>query len=220
MKYSRLIGALYLLGFIVYGTGFALISSVIKVPDYLSTISVHKTILALGAFMMMLTLFTDVWRAILFYPILENHSKRTALIYLSAQIISVVFMNIGVLCLLMIVPLGQHTLATGEANPDWANAIGSLLTQANSMAYQIGQMSLAIGSGILWLLAYRVRLVPKFFAVWGIAGYVIYLVGTGAEVFGIHIGLFLSIPGGLFEIVLPFWLFIRGFNKEAYGTNE
>lgn len=220
MKYSRLIGALYLLGFIVYGAGFALVTSIISVPDFLSTMSLHKTMLALGAFMMMLTLFTDVWRAILFFTILENHSKRTALIYLAAQIISVVFMNIGVLCLLMTIPLGQHVLDVGGTNLEWAKTIGSLLTQTNTMAYQIGQMTLAIGSGFLWLLGYRIRLVPKYFAVWGMVGYAIFLVGTIAEIFGIHIGLILSIPGGLFEIALPFWLFIKGFNKEAYGTHE
>jgi hypothetical protein len=44
--------------------------------------------------MMLLKLFTEVWRAILFFPILENHSKRIALIYLSAQIISVVLITL------------------------------------------------------------------------------------------------------------------------------
>jgi hypothetical protein len=48
-------------------------------------------------------------------------------------------------------------------------------------------------------------------------GYIIFLAGTIAEIFGIHIGLMLSIPGGLFEIALPFLLFIKGFNPDAYG---
>jgi hypothetical protein len=30
-------------------------------------------------------------------------------------------------------------------------------------------------------------------------------------------GLFLLIPGGLFELTLAFWLLIKGFQPEAYG---
>ena len=36
-------------------------------------------------------------------------------------------------------------------------------------------------------------------------------------IFGIHIGLLLTIPGGLFELALAFWLLIKGFNAQAYG---
>src|SRR5258708_10829617 len=41
--------------------------------------------------------------------------------------------------------------------------------------------------------------------------------GAIAEILGIHIGLMLTIPGMFFELVLPFWLFIKGFQPEAYG---
>lgn len=37
-----------------------------------------------------------------------------------------------------------------------------------------------------------------------------------AEIFGIHIGLVLLIPGGLCELALGFWLIIKGFQSDAY----
>jgi hypothetical protein len=52
--YSRLIGALFIAGFVVYGAGFGLTSSVLGVPDFLSTISAHQSTLVLGAFLMLL----------------------------------------------------------------------------------------------------------------------------------------------------------------------
>jgi len=45
MAYSRLIGALFLLGFLSYGVGFGLVTSVLGAPDFLSTISAHQTTL-------------------------------------------------------------------------------------------------------------------------------------------------------------------------------
>src|SRR5207302_2230576 len=45
MTYSRLFGALFLVGFLFYGVGAALVTSVTGAPDFLSTISAHQTTL-------------------------------------------------------------------------------------------------------------------------------------------------------------------------------
>lgn len=43
------------------------------------------------------------------------------------------------------------------------------------------------------------------------------MAGSIAEISGLHIGLALSIPGGLLEVMLGLWLIIRGFSPRAYG---
>src|SRR5881275_2597064 len=108
MTYSRLIGALFLVGFLFYGVGAALVTSVTGAPDFLSTISAHQTTLVIGAFLMLLnTTVVEVWKGVLFFPILENHGKRSALAYLALMVVEVVMLDIGVVGLLMIAPLGQ-----------------------------------------------------------------------------------------------------------------
>jgi hypothetical protein len=54
MTYSRLIGALFLLGFLFCGVGAALATSVTCASDFVATISAHQTTLVLGAFLMLL----------------------------------------------------------------------------------------------------------------------------------------------------------------------
>jgi hypothetical protein len=208
---ARVIGALFLAGFVVYGVGFGLVSSVIGAPDFLATISTRQTILVLGAFLMLLNTVVDVGKGVLFFPILESHGKRTALAYLSALIVQVVLLDIGVLCLLMIVPLGQYAVDAGGASVAWATALGSLLTQSNTMAYHIGQATLGVGGVFLCLLLFQARLLPRWLAGWGLIGYAIHVAGSIAEIFGIPISLLLLIPGGLFELALGFWLLIKGF---------
>lgn len=208
---SRLIGALFLAGFLVYGVGFSLVTSVIGKPDFLSTIATHQTTLILGAFLMLLNTVVDVGKGVLFFPILESHGRRTALAYLSALVVQVVLLDIGVLCILMIVPLGQYT---GQG---WAEGLASLLTQSNTMAYQIGQATLAVGGIFMTSLLFRTRLIPRFLAGWGVIGYAIHVAGAIAEIFGIHISLILLVPGMIFELALPIWLIIKGFQPEAYS---
>jgi hypothetical protein len=217
---ARLIGALFLAGFIVYGVGFGLVTSVIGKPDFLSTISVHKTTLVLGAFLMLLNTVVDVGKGVLFFPILENHGKRTALAYLAALTVQVVLLDIGVLCLLMIVPLGQYAVDIVGASTAWATALGALLTQSNTMAYQIGQATLGVGGIFLCSLLFRTRLIPRVLSAWGLIGYVIHVAGAIAEIFGIPISLMLLIPGGLFELALGFWLLIKGFQPVVYAQRR
>jgi hypothetical protein len=210
MMHSRIIGALFLLGFLFYGVGSGLATSLVGGSNFLSTIAASQTLLVIGAFLMFLNTGVDVAKGVLFYPILEKHSKRTALAYLATMIVEVVLLAIGVLALLLIVPLARHA---GEAG---AQTLGSILVQTNATAYQMGEMSLGVGAIFLCLLLFRTQLIPRWLAISGLIGYPILVAGTIAEIFGIHIGLYLTIPGFFFELVLPFWLFFKGFQPDAY----
>ena len=211
MTTSRLIGALFLAGFLLYGVGGALVASLTGAQDLLATIAAHKTLFVLGAFGMLLNTPVDVAKAVLFFPILEQHSKRTALTYLATMIVEVVVLTLGVLALLMLVPLGQH------AGVGWAQGLGSLAVQANALAYQVGELVLGGGALFLCTLLFRTRLIPGWLALSGLIGYVCLAAGCIAEIFGLHIGLLLTVPGLFFELVLPIWLFIKGFQPEAYA---
>lgn len=223
MRYSRLIGALFLLGFLSYGVGFALVTSVTGAPDFLATIVAHKnlqTILTIGAFLMVLNSLVDVGKGVLFFPILEQYGKRTALTYLATMIVEVVLLVIGVLALLMLVPIAQQSVDAGQAGAGWSQALAALAVQANGMAYQLAEMVLGLGAIFLCALLFRTRLIPRLLAGWGVLGYALLAAGAIAEIFGIHLGLVLSIPGGLFEVALGFWLLIRGFAPKAYGQES
>jgi uncharacterized protein DUF4386 len=210
MTYSRIIGALFLLGFLFYGVGSGLATSLVGGSNFLSTIAASQTLLVIGAFLIFLNTGLDVGKAVLFFPIVERHSKRTALAYLATMIVEVLLLDIGALALLLIVPLAKHA---GEAG---AQTLGTILVQTNATAYQMGEMALGVGAVFLCLLLFRTRLIPRWLAVSGLIGYPILVAGTIAEIFGVHIGLYLTIPGFFFELVLPLWLFFKGFQPEAY----
>ena len=58
---------------------------------------------------------------------------------------------------------------------------------------------------------------PRAFAGYAVIGYIIHVVGMIAELFGYPISNMLMIPGALFEVALPIWLFVKGFSAQAYG---
>jgi hypothetical protein len=213
---SRLIGALFLAGFVVYGTGSILTTSVVDGPRFLTHVGEHETTLALGAFLMIATAAIDIGKAVFFFPVLERHGKRTAVAYLATMVFEMAMMTVGVLALLMIVPLADRADQLG-AGP--AQALGSLAVDANETAYQIGQLSLAFGCLFLVALLLRSGLVPRWLAVWGLIGYGLHLIGAAAEIFGAPLSLVLLVPGGIFEVTFGIWLLVKGLTPAAYDVN-
>jgi hypothetical protein len=68
MRYARLIGALFLAAFVLYGVGFGLVTSVVGAQDFLLTISAQQTTLVLGAVLMLLNSVVVVGLGALFFP--------------------------------------------------------------------------------------------------------------------------------------------------------
>ena len=167
-RYSRIFGALFLAGFLVYGIGFGLVSSVTTAPDFMSTLAANSTILVVGAFLMLLNTVVDIGKGVLFFPIAERRGKRTALVYLAAITVQVVLLDLGVLFLLMLVPLSEFVAGTAAIE---GTAVGSLLTQANTLAYELGQGTLAFGALFMTWFLFRTRMVPRTLALWGVVGY-------------------------------------------------
>lgn len=212
---SRLIGALFLAGFVIYGTGSILVTSVVDGPDFLAGVGSQTTTLALGAFLMIATTAVDIGKAVFFFPVLDRHGRRTAVAYLATMVFEMAMMTVGVLALLMLIPLADRADRLGH---DAAQALGSLAVDANEMAYQIGQLSLAFGCLFLCALLFRTRLVPRWLAGWGLVGYALHMSGAAAEIFGAPLSLVLLIPGGIFEVTLAIWLLVKGFTPAAYSA--
>src|SRR5579859_5933258 len=116
-------------------------------------------------------------------------------------------------------PMIYQIRIKGHLGRQWTDWFGGLVISLEDDG-DIAEMSLGVGCVFLCALLFRTRLIPRFLSLAGLIGYPILVAGTIAEIFGIHIGLILTIPGMFFELVLPFWLFIKGFQPEDYGQES
>jgi len=142
MVSSRLIGALFLAGFLCYGIGFSLVTSVVGKSDFMESLTAHRIPLVVGALLMLLNMPVDIAKGVLFFPILDRYGRRTALTYLVMISAEAVMLGIGVLFLLVVVPLHGHG---ADATFGW------LAVDANNLAYQIGEILLGVAGVFLCL---------------------------------------------------------------------
>ncbi|WP_270888328.1 DUF4386 domain-containing protein [Pedococcus sp. 5OH_020] len=215
MRYSRSIGGLFIAGFLTYGIGALMTTSVTGNESFLATVPSHRGILVLGALLMLANTAVDIGKAVLFFPVIEPHGRRTALAYLATMIFEVALMAVGVLALLVLPPLADQA-ASGHLNQGTAQSLGSLAVDGNELAYQVGQLSLGFGAMFLAYLLFRTGLIPRALAGLGVVGYATHVAGAIFELFGVHISMWLLIPGGIFEVTLGAWLLVKGFNATVY----
>jgi hypothetical protein len=125
--------------------------------------------------------------AVLFFLALRQPHPRAAWIYLCARSAEAILLTVGVVL--------QTASQPGGAD----------------VTYQLGMLALGLGSLPVYAVFLRARWLPGWLSAWGLVGYALLAVGTVGELAGFGIGLALSVPGGLFEVVFGLTMLIRGF---------
>jgi Domain of unknown function (DUF4386) len=133
------------------------------------------------------------------------------LAYIASRIVADIVLVVGAISLFSLIPLGFESVKAGGIDKSTLQFLATLPERNNDLAFQIAMVSLGIGSLFFCALLDQAKLISRFLAKWGCVGYAALLTRSLLEIFGISLGLYLLIPGGLFELVLPFWRFTKGF---------
>ena len=213
---ARIVGAMYLAGFVVGIGGSVLIQSILGAPDPLSAVSANSMLVAFGAMLWLMAVASDAAHGVLMFPVLkQQHNERIAVGYLGFRLMDALFIAIMVLFILIQMPIGSEYLNVGASDASYLQALSTVFMQAQLYAYDIGMITLGIAGLMLCYTLYRAQLVPKPLAIWGLVGYAIIFCGMVSEVMGSGLGLVSSIPGGLWEVFTGGWLIVKGFNPPA-----
>lgn len=216
---ARMFGIFFIFTFISYGVGSGLVDSITGEPDFLANIYANQTTIIIGVILMALVhTFLNIGLPVILMPILRPFNKNVAYGYLSAAIVATVVLVVGGIYMLLLIPLSDEFTKAGSTALTYFETIGILLKMGGAFSYQLGMALWGLGGMMLVSLLYRTKLVPRYLAGWGIIGYIVFISGTILELFGIGAGVFLALPGGLFEIGLSVWLIARGFNTEVIAS--
>lgn len=220
------VGLLFLTATVTFYVGHMLILGILDAPDALARAAAEASGLTTGALLMFVDAVAVVAIAFLLYPLLRRYSEPLAVGYVGMRVAEFAAILLIMAAPLLFVPLSVASasaeVAMTAASSD-ASTMEPLLAVARGQ-YRAGMTLLFLcvgtaGTILAWVLT-RSRLVPRPLALLGLVGYLAMLLGTALEMFALldlqqGIGLFLVWPVGLFEVVLPIWLMVKGFNTES-----
>lgn len=212
---AKVVGALYILGFVVGIAG-----SVLGTPGQLETVSARSTMIAIGALLWMVAAAGDAAHGVLMFPTLKQNNERIALGYFAARIVEAAIIAISALFILLQIPLGIEFMKASASETSYFQSLSALFTQSQAYTYQIGMVALGMAGLTLCYGFYRTKLVPRFFVIWGFIGYVSFLIGSMLEILGFNLQLLHTLPGGLWEMSIGVWLIFQGFNSSAFVSES
>jgi hypothetical protein len=164
--------------------------------------------------------------AIGLYPVLRKYNRSLALGAVAARVVDGTFVLVGALGLLVLLSVGQESVAAGSAAAgSFQTAAGALLAVRDWAYGFIVSLGFGLGALLYYYVLYRSRLVPRWLSGWGLVGAGLTLVATVYAGFTQELGFstvndVLSIPIGVQEMVLAVWLIAKGFSTSAVTTDR
>jgi hypothetical protein len=213
---ARVFGVFFLVSFLAYGTGSALIESIVSAPDILPKVYASTTLIVVATILMgVIHKFTNMGLPVVLRPVLKPRNETLYFGYLSAAIVATVSLLVGVIFLLLLLPLSDAYVRSGFAVTGQYETMAILLREANYYSYQIGMAIWSLGGLMFCSILYQYKLIPQLVSVWGVVGYTAFLSGCILAICGWDFGLIHTAPGALFEVFLSVWLIVKGFNSSA-----
>ena len=185
-KTAILVGVLFLSSTVTFVAGSRLITS------YFSEDGPRSSTLLAGVLLEGYTGLAVAGIGIAMLRILSSYNARLARAYLALRVLE---------CL-AIVTVGIAMVVTTREVPNYEALIYSFT---------------AVGGIIFAYLLYTTALVPRPLSGLGVIGYIVLLIGVLAALTSLADlsegwGTIFFVPGGLFELILPFVLFVNGFS--------
>ncbi|MGI8313877.1 DUF4386 domain-containing protein [Halobacillus mangrovi] len=220
MKSYRLtaviVGILYIIGTVSGIFSLIVTRNLLVGGDFLTKIAGNPSQINLGAFLVLLMGLSLTAMPVFLYPLFKKKNETLALgmVIFRGALEGSTYILMAVSWLLL--GVYSQEFITVEAEGASLRAVGNVLLQARDIISPILTIVFIIGAILLYVLFYLTKLIPRWLSLWGLIGAVIYVSVDLLKLFGLDTNLnTLYLPLAIQEMVMAFWLIIKGFEQKA-----
>ena len=196
----------------------------LNAPDYLTKISANEPTVLAGALLVFIMGWAGAGIGISMYPILRKYNEGLALGAAGFRIIEGIFDGIGAVLILLLVTLSREFIKAGPADLAQFQNLGTLLAEGRIWVRDVAALpAWCIGAFLYYALFFKMRLVPRWLSVWGLAGITLTVVSSILVLFRqiaplSTVQMLMNLPIFPQEMVLAAWLIVKGFNRSAIAS--
>ena len=183
----------------------------------LASIAQHAPLVRVTAVLVFLTFVDAVVLAVALYGLTRDQDRDLAVLALACRTSEGVIAAVAAIRKMGLLSVATASVAAAP-NAAAAQALGALLLTEGSSSTLIGATCFAIGSTLFAYLFLRARSIPVWLAWVGVLGSALLVVGLPMQLAGFLRGPvtdLMWIPVAVFEVVLGFWLLIKGVAAPA-----
>jgi hypothetical protein len=199
---------------------------VLDSPDYLSKIAANEPAVLARALLVFIMGWAGAAIGISMYPILRRHNEGLALGAAGFRIIEGALTSINAVLILLLVTLSREFIKAGPADLAQFQNLGTLLAEGRVWVRDVAALpAWCIGAFLYYALFFKMRLVPRWLSVWGLAGITLTVVSSILVLFRqiaplSTIQMLMNLPIFPQEMVLAAWLIVKGFNRSATASPQ
>jgi hypothetical protein len=198
----------------------------VNASDYLVAVSANQNQVTAGALLIFIAAITSAGIAISLYPLLKKYNEALALGAVCFRLIEAVFYIVGALGLLLLLTLSQEFVKAGTPGAFSFQALGALLLAGHNWAgFGLATIAFGLGALMYYYIFYQSELIPRWLSGWGLVGGTLTIAASILVMF--HFILLMStifivliLPIAVQEMVLAFWLIVKGFNPSAVAAGS
>ena len=200
-----------------------LVQPILSAPVDLTTIAANESQLLLGALLLFIGAAAAAGIAIAMYPVVRKCDEGLALGSVGFRLIEGALYIGIVVCLLLLVTLGQGSANAGAAASAAYEVPARLVLAARDALGEVAVLAFGIGALMYYWVFYRSRLVPRWLSVWGLLAIVSLMVSGILVMLDLTepmstTQVVLALPIFLQEMVLAVWLIAKGFAPAAIAA--
>jgi hypothetical protein len=216
-KVERIVGILFLLSTGAFLVGSGILNPILHQTDLLVSLDSDRMNVYAGLFLELINAIAVVGIAMLLQPTLKKYHEAFAFGYFASRIMESALLIISLTGPLILLALSKQFIFNGASGSgdSYLQALGSLTVETHYLLFDMAMLVLSLGSLLFCYILYRSRLVPRWLSITGFIGYTGLLASSSLSIAGLDAGEILYIPGAIFELALPVWLIVKGFNRQT-----
>ncbi len=185
-----------------------------SVARTVANINAHQPLFRFGLACELLTFVCDLIIIVGLYVILKPINRTIALLGIACRIVETAVVAIMTLTTFDVLRLLNDANYPKTFGPNGLQTMVGSALSAHDAGYNVAFLFYGVGSTAFAYLWFKSRYIPKTLALWGLFGSIL----TGASTFVYALSPHLAavveptcfIPVGTFELILGFWLVLRG----------
>ena len=219
------VGVLFLIALIPFMVGSALYGPSTGPSDFLESAYPDRGTVTVGVLLEFVAVLAIPLIGAFMYPVLKRYGHALALAYFGLRALEALLLIINQAKVLSLIGLSDDHLNVAGTDASQLQAMGDSLLREKDQVFALYVLVFGLGALIFYALLYHSRLVPRWLSGWGFAAAAWMMIGTVISMFDFFSGsdtlleLIFVIPIPLNEIVLAFWLIIKGFDRPAHQSD-
>jgi hypothetical protein len=220
---AKMTGILYFLG-TVFGImstifGGKVISSIVETrplsnETMFQLITTETSGLLWGAIFILLMGISLVGMTVFLYPVIKRDSEELAMgMLLFRGVMEGIWYFLTTVSVILLFVIGNQYL-NNSTDQTIQMSIASIIYGFQDLLGPVGTILFLIGATCIYISFYKTKLIPRWLSIWGLVGVVPYMAYAILHLFGKDsgIGFYLQMILAPQEIIMAFWLIIKGFN--------